>query len=47
LRASEDDAELMAAIDGAIARKPRGHDFTIDRRGGPPAVGRHMSLTGG
>jgi cyclic pyranopterin phosphate synthase len=47
LRASEDDAPLAAAIEAAIARKPRGHDFVIDRRGGPPAVGRHMSLTGG
>jgi cyclic pyranopterin phosphate synthase len=47
LRASDDNAELMAAIEAAIARKPRGHDFVIDRRGGPPAVGRHMSLTGG
>ncbi|HEV7873562.1 MAG TPA: GTP 3',8-cyclase MoaA [Enterovirga sp.] len=47
LRASDDNAELMAAIEAAIARKPRGHDFIIDRRGGPPAVGRHMSLTGG
>ncbi|HTQ15012.1 MAG TPA: GTP 3',8-cyclase MoaA [Rhizomicrobium sp.] len=47
LRASADDAPLLAAIDDAIARKPRGHDFIIDRRHGRPAVGRTMSLTGG
>jgi cyclic pyranopterin phosphate synthase len=47
LRASDDDTELMAAIEAAIARKPRGHDFIIDRRSSRPAVGRHMSVTGG
>jgi cyclic pyranopterin phosphate synthase len=47
LRASGDDAALTAAIRGAIARKPRGHDFVIDRRHRGPAVGRHMSVTGG
>jgi GTP 3',8-cyclase len=47
LRSSEDDTELMAAIEAAIARKPRGHDFIIDRRSSRPAVGRHMSVTGG
>jgi cyclic pyranopterin phosphate synthase len=47
LRASEDDALLMQAMDEAIARKPRGHDFIIDRRHQGPAVGRHMSVTGG
>jgi cyclic pyranopterin phosphate synthase len=46
LRASQDDALLHAAIDDAIARKPKGHDFVIgrDQR---PAVGRTMSVTGG
>jgi len=34
-------------MDHAIARKPKGHDFVIDRRTKQPAVGRHMSLTGG
>ncbi len=47
LRASESDEVLMQAIDEAISRKPRGHDFVIDRRTRQPAVGRHMSVTGG
>jgi GTP 3',8-cyclase len=47
LRASDDDALLDAAITDAIARKPRGHDFVIDRRTRKPAVSRHMSVTGG
>ena len=47
LRSSADDRALMAAIDAAIARKPKGHDFVIDRRSRKPAVARHMSLTGG
>jgi len=44
---SGDDAALMNAIDEAIGRKPKGHDFVIDRRRKAPAVGRHMSVTGG
>jgi cyclic pyranopterin phosphate synthase len=47
LRASADDALLDAAIDEAIGRKPKGHDFVIDRRNKRPAVARHMSVTGG
>jgi GTP 3',8-cyclase len=47
LRRSDDDAELEAAIHEAIARKPKGHDFVIDRRHTGPAVQRHMSVTGG
>ncbi|HJW40973.1 MAG TPA: GTP 3',8-cyclase MoaA [Rhizomicrobium sp.] len=47
LRASPDDAELARAIDAAIARKPKGHDFVIDRRHVAPAIRRHMSMTGG
>jgi len=47
LRASEADGLLQAAIEEAIARKPKGHDFVIDRRTKRPAVSRHMSLTGG
>ncbi|WP_119301884.1 GTP 3',8-cyclase MoaA [Dongia deserti] len=47
LRASDDDALLMEAIDEAISRKPKGHDFIIDRRHKGPAVQRHMSVTGG
>ncbi len=48
LRASECDDALIAAIHEAIGRKPKGHDFIIDRRSGnQPAVSRHMSVTGG
>jgi cyclic pyranopterin phosphate synthase len=47
LRASPNDALLSEAIDRAIARKPKGHDFMIDRRHRRPAVPRPMSLTGG
>jgi GTP 3',8-cyclase len=47
LRASASDAALHVAIDAAIARKPRGHDFIIDRRSNSPSVTRHMSMTGG
>ena len=47
LRASEADDLLHGAIEEAIARKPKGHDFIIDRRTNRPAVGRHMSVTGG
>jgi cyclic pyranopterin phosphate synthase len=44
---SVDDAALAQAIRDAIARKPKGHDFVIDRRRKSPAVARHMSMTGG
>jgi len=47
LRASADDALLNRAMDEAISRKPKGHDFVIDRRRRAPAVPRHMSVTGG
>ncbi|MDQ0435862.1 cyclic pyranopterin phosphate synthase [Kaistia dalseonensis] len=47
LRASEGNELLAAAIDEAILRKPKGHDFIIDRDHQRPAVGRHMSMTGG
>ncbi len=47
LRANASDELLDAAIDEAISRKPKGHDFVIDRRAQKPAVGRHMSTTGG
>ena len=47
VRSSESDEPLNAAIHEAIARKPKGHDFIIDRRNHQPAVGRHMSVTGG
>jgi cyclic pyranopterin phosphate synthase len=41
------EADLEDAITTAIARKPKGHDFVIDRRHNRPAVARHMSVTGG
>ncbi len=47
LRASEGNELLSSAIDEAIGRKPKGHDFIIDRRTRRPAVARHMSVTGG
>ncbi len=47
LRASDSDAYLSSAIDEALLRKPKGHDFIIDRTHNRPAVARHMSVTGG
>jgi cyclic pyranopterin phosphate synthase len=47
LRASTSDIPLLAAIDAAIARKPKGHDFIIDRLHTRPALARHMNATGG
>ncbi|MBV9539503.1 MAG: GTP 3',8-cyclase MoaA [Acidisphaera sp.] len=47
LRSGADDATLRQAVRAAIARKPRGHDFIIDRRQPAPALARHMSVTGG
>ena len=47
LRASESDELIHAALDEAITRKPKGHDFVIDRRRQKPALSRHMSVTGG
>jgi len=47
LRASEGDELVLRAIDEAIGRKPKGHDFVIDREHNKPAVARHMSVTGG
>jgi cyclic pyranopterin phosphate synthase len=47
LRQSESDELLVGAIREAISRKPKGHDFIIDRRHSGPAVERHMSVTGG
>jgi cyclic pyranopterin phosphate synthase len=41
------EASVQAAILNAITRKPKGHDFVIDRRRNAPAVARHMSVTGG
>jgi cyclic pyranopterin phosphate synthase len=47
LRASESGDRVNDVIDQAIARKPMGHDFVIDRRRDRPVLGRHMSVTGG
>ena len=47
LRASESNDLVSNAIDEAIGRKPKGHDFVIDRQTRRPSVGRHMSVTGG
>ena len=47
LRNSEGDEALTRAIQEAISRKPKGHDFIIDRRQKNSPVPRHMSVTGG
>ena len=47
LRASEADDLVDAAILEAIDRKPKGHDFIIDRDNAGPALARHMNVTGG
>jgi GTP 3',8-cyclase len=47
LRRSESDEFLEASIRAAIDRKPKGHDFVIDRRNRRAAIDRHMSVTGG
>jgi len=47
VRAGGGDADLDAALEEAVSRKPKGHDFVIDRRAAAPAVRRHMSVTGG
>jgi cyclic pyranopterin phosphate synthase len=47
LRASESDELLENAIDEAIGRKPKGHDFIINRDTKTPSQSRHMSVTGG
>jgi len=47
LRSGASDEALDLSIRAAIARKPKGHDFIIDRRNADPALARHMSVTGG
>jgi GTP 3',8-cyclase len=47
LRLSPNNDVLEQAIADAIARKPKGHDFIIDRRHQRPALARHMNVTGG
>ena len=46
LKAALREDRLDAAIDEAVAIKPARHDFRITP-GAAPAVGRHMSVTGG
>jgi hypothetical protein len=46
-QASECSELVSAAIDEAVGRKPKGHDFVIDRVSKKPPVARHMSVTGG
>ena len=38
---------LKIAVHEAISRKPKGHDFIIDRKIGSTSVDRHMNVTGG
>ena len=47
LRNSEGDEAVVRAIREAILRKPKGHDFIIDRNAAVDPVTRHMSVTGG
>jgi cyclic pyranopterin phosphate synthase len=47
LRLSPNNEPLESAIEEAISRKPKGHDFIIDRRHQRPALARHMNVTGG
>ncbi|MDR3421954.1 MAG: GTP 3',8-cyclase MoaA [Xanthobacteraceae bacterium] len=47
LRRSEGDEVLEEAIRAAIARKPKGHDFIVERAGSHASTKRHMSATGG
>lgn len=42
-----DQKAIEQAVTEAISRKPKGHDFVIDRQTNAPAVARHMSVTGG
>ena len=47
LRQSENNQILKNAIYEAISRKPKGHDFIIDRKKEESFVPRHMNVTGG
>jgi cyclic pyranopterin phosphate synthase len=47
LRAAPDDRALHAALDEAMQRKPKGHDFVAQRAGAMAAGVRPMSMTGG
>ena len=47
LRGGASDAEMEAIIRAAVARKPKAHDFIIDRERPQKTIARHMSMTGG
>ena len=47
LRKSENDQTLKNVIYEAISRKPKGHDFVIDRKENEQFVPRYMNVTGG
>jgi cyclic pyranopterin phosphate synthase len=47
LRKSENDQLLKNMIYKAILRKPKGHDFVIERRKNEKFIPRHMNVTGG
>ena len=47
LRKSENDQALKDVIYKAISRKPKGHDFVIERKENEQFVPRHMNVTGG
>ena len=47
LRKSENDQLLKDVIYEAISRKPKGHDFVIERKENEQFVPRHMNITGG
>ena len=47
LRESENDDLLKKVIYKAILRKPKGHDFVIERKKDEKFVPRHMNVTGG
>jgi len=47
LRKSENNQLLKDVIYEAISRKPKGHDFVIERKQNENFVPRHMNVTGG
>ena len=47
MRSDNPEQALETALQKAMGAKPEKHDFNITKRGARPAVGRHMSLTGG
>ena len=47
LRKSENNQLLKDVIHEAISRKPKGHDFIIERKENKNFLPRHMNVTGG